>query len=267
MNLSISWQRLLGTAILSASALSLEITLTRLFSLLYFPPYVYFIISVSILGIGMGAALPALRPALAVEKRLTQYCFGASAATLLLLVLAVVGPASVIQMPLFALLALTFACFGLVISSIFTLHSAAGRVLYMADLLGRGCRSAAVDSAAGPIWRAQCGHGRGFRLLSRRRIFRAWPTSAAVDGGSGDMRGGIRRQYGYGFALQVEMTTVIPARSPSLPRWKLAEKSSRAGGMPLPERTCLIPAGANRCAFMWTAGRRPSCQIKRRLRN
>ena len=138
MNLSVAWRRLLGTALLSASALLLEIALTRLFSVLYFPPYVYFIISVSILGIGIGAALPAIRPALAAESRLTLYCLGAAASTSLLLVLSISGPSSLIQLPLFALLALTFACFGLVISSIFSLHPSAGRILYMADLLGAG---------------------------------------------------------------------------------------------------------------------------------
>lgn len=138
MNPSLPRQRLVGTALLSASALLLEISLTRLFSVLYFPPYVYFIISVSILGIGIGAALPALRPALADESRLALYGIGAAASTFALLVLAVAGPASLIPLPLFALLALTFAFFGLAISSIFTQHPAAGRALYMADLLGAG---------------------------------------------------------------------------------------------------------------------------------
>ncbi|MYD09042.1 MAG: class I SAM-dependent methyltransferase [Chloroflexi bacterium] len=138
MNRTLPRQRLVGTALLSASALLLEIALTRLFSLLYFPPYVYFIISVSILGVGIGAALPAIRPALAAEVRLALYAVAAAFATFLLLLLATLAPAASLQIPLFALLALTFACFGLAVSSIFSLHPAAGRVLYMADLLGAG---------------------------------------------------------------------------------------------------------------------------------
>ena len=55
-----------------------------------------------------------------------------------MLLLATLAPASFIQLPLFVLLALTFGCFGLAISSIFTLHPTAGRALYMADLLGAG---------------------------------------------------------------------------------------------------------------------------------
>ena len=42
--------RLIGTAILAGAALLLEIALTRLFSTLYFPPYVFFIISSAIFG-------------------------------------------------------------------------------------------------------------------------------------------------------------------------------------------------------------------------
>ena len=138
MNRTLPRQRLVGTAVLSASALLLEVALTRLFSVLYFPPYVYFIISISILGIGLGAALPAVRPTLASEGRLPLYAIGAAAASLLLLLLATAAPAATIQIPLFALLALTFACFGLAIASIFSLYPAAGRILYMADLLGAG---------------------------------------------------------------------------------------------------------------------------------
>ena len=202
------WRGLLGTAILSASALSLEISLTRLFSLLYFPPYVYFIISVSILGIGIGAALPALRPALATDGWLALYCVGASASTLLLLVLAVVGPASVIQLPLFALLALAFTCFGLVISSIFTLHPAAGRVLYMADLLGAGigallsiplldqfgALNAVIIAAVG-----FCLAGVYFALGRHRLLSMAALGIGAVAFAANTVTG----------ALQVDMTTVI----------------------------------------------------------
>ena len=61
MTLPISPRRLLAAALLSASALCLEIALTRLLSLLYFPPYVFLVISLAILGIGIGAAFPAWR--------------------------------------------------------------------------------------------------------------------------------------------------------------------------------------------------------------
>ncbi len=129
---------LIATAILSASALLLEIALTRLFSVLYFPPYVFFIISFAILGIGLGAALPALRPALANEKRLALYAVGASLSTLLLILVAVFFAAKDLQVLLFILLAVPYAFFGLVISSLFSLNARSSRLLYMSDLVGAG---------------------------------------------------------------------------------------------------------------------------------
>ena len=127
-----------GTGLLAASALALEIALTRLFSALYFPPYVFLIISVAILGIGIGAALPAWRPALRVMRRLPLYCLGGALSTLLLVLLVVLGSADSIQLPLFALLALPYLCFGLALASIFSQYPDASRLLYMSDLLGAG---------------------------------------------------------------------------------------------------------------------------------
>lgn len=131
-------RRLLGTAILSGSALSLEIALTRVFSLLYYPPYVFFIISVAILGIGIGAALPALRPALAQRTRLTLYCGGAALTTLLPLLFIALAGSLDIQIVLFALLVLPYAFFGLTLSCLFMERAESSRVLYMSDLVGAG---------------------------------------------------------------------------------------------------------------------------------
>ncbi|MCY4465223.1 MAG: hypothetical protein OXE46_06775 [Chloroflexi bacterium] len=131
-------RRLLAAALLSASALCLEIALTRLLSLLYFPPYVFLVISVAILGIGIGAALPAWRPQLLHEERLAHYCLFAAASSLFLAVLC--SSALPLRMPalLFAALALPFAWLGLAMSVLFSLHAAHSRLLYMGDLLGAG---------------------------------------------------------------------------------------------------------------------------------
>ena len=137
-------QRLLATAILSASALFLEIVLTRIFSVLYYPPFVFFIISFAILGIGVGAALPALRPAMADERRLVLYAAGATVTTLLLILIAVLGAALDLQIFLFILIILPFMFFGLAISSLFTLHPSASRLLYMGDLVGAGIGAVAA---------------------------------------------------------------------------------------------------------------------------
>jgi len=131
--------RLLGTAILSASALLLEIALTRLFSLIFFPPYVFLIISVAILGIGIGAAAAALRPALAQRIGLALGSLAAALSTILLLLFAVYGAPVEMQILLLILLALPYVCVGLVISSLFSAHASASRLLYMSDLIGAGC--------------------------------------------------------------------------------------------------------------------------------
>jgi len=131
--------RLLGTAILSASALLLEIALTRLFSLIFFPPYVFLILSVAILGIGIGAAATALRPAMARSIGLSLGSLAAALCAILLLLFAVYGRPVDMQILLFVLLALPYACFGLVISLLFSEHAAASRILYMSDLIGAGC--------------------------------------------------------------------------------------------------------------------------------
>ena len=131
-------QRLVGTAVLSASALLLEIVFTRLFSVLFFPPYVFLVISIAIFGIGIGAALPALRPVMAHSNRLALYCCGATLATLLLLLFAVLGASLDLQILLLPMLALPYLLFGLAMSSLFSQDPAASRLLYMSDLLGAG---------------------------------------------------------------------------------------------------------------------------------
>lgn len=132
-------QRLLGTAILSASALLLEIALTRLFSLVFFPPYVFLILSVAILGISIGAAISALRPAMAQRIGLALGSAAAALSAILLLLFVVFGRPVDLQILLLMFMALPYVCFGLVISSLFSAHAQASRVLYMSDLVGAGC--------------------------------------------------------------------------------------------------------------------------------
>ncbi len=143
LNFGANWgelpaQRLLAAAILSASALLLEIALTRLFSLIFFPPYVFLIISVAILGIGIGAAAVALAPVLAQRLGLALGSLAGAWSALLLLLFAVMGSAVDLPILLLILLALPYVAFGLVISSLFKAHSPASRVLYMSDLVGAG---------------------------------------------------------------------------------------------------------------------------------
>ncbi len=138
MSASLSPRHLLAVGLLSASALCLEVALTRLLSLLYFPPYVFLVLSVAIMGIGMGAALPALRQGLLRADRLAYYCLAAAASSLLLAVLC--STRLPLQLPalIFVALALPFLWLGLTLSVLFSLQAAQSRLLYMGDLVGAG---------------------------------------------------------------------------------------------------------------------------------
>lgn len=140
--MSESTRRHLGIALFSGSALLLEIALARLFSTLFFPPYVFFILSIAVLGIALGAALPALKPKLAGSERIALYGGGAALCTVNLALVAVLGAGFPTQISLFLLAALPFAFVGLALSCLFARHSGSSRTLYMSDLLGAGIGAA-----------------------------------------------------------------------------------------------------------------------------
>lgn len=131
-------QRIIGTALLSASALFLEIVLTRLFSVLYFPPYVFLIISFAILGIGLGAAICAIVPRLCQERWLVIYSTGASLSSLVLVIFSVLSASSDYQIVLFILLIIPYMFVGLALSTLFSQYAEATHTLYMGDLIGAG---------------------------------------------------------------------------------------------------------------------------------
>src|SRR5215204_3288768 len=78
--------RNLRLALLSGASLLLELALTRLFSAIYYPPYVFAIISLAILGIGLGAGLAAWRPALRKERYQWIYMLGAGVFSVVVLI-------------------------------------------------------------------------------------------------------------------------------------------------------------------------------------
>ena len=84
----------ISLALLSGSGILLEIALTRLFSTLFFPPYVFAIISVAVLGIGLGAALATARPVWRRPSRIPFY-LAATGYSALILVLTVVWTTSI----------------------------------------------------------------------------------------------------------------------------------------------------------------------------
>jgi hypothetical protein len=108
------------------------------FSTLYFPPYVFAIISTAVLGIGLGAALAAARPAWRQPTR-SPFYLAASGYSCLILLLTTVWTAS-IDWPgvLLALVLLPYLFIGLALATIFSTSPEASPRLYRADLLGAG---------------------------------------------------------------------------------------------------------------------------------
>ena len=130
--------KLLGVALLAAGGLMLEIGLTRLFSTLYYPPYVFVVLSLAVLGIGLGAGVVAWRPALARAGLLPWYVGGAGVAALSVLALLLTWPdlgGGTLQ---FALTALPFLGLGMALSALFSLDAARSPAYYRADLVGAG---------------------------------------------------------------------------------------------------------------------------------
>ena len=129
-------RRNLSLSLLSGASLLLELALTRLFSAVYYPPYVFAILSLAILGIGLGAGAAAWRPALRREAYQGLYTIGAA-------ILAIVIPlAFTLALPLqgmiLVLVALPYFFIGLIFSSMFSRTPERSSSLYMADLVGAG---------------------------------------------------------------------------------------------------------------------------------
>ncbi|MDX1688079.1 MAG: hypothetical protein R3248_08860 [Candidatus Promineifilaceae bacterium] len=124
--------------LLSAAALLLEVALTRLLSTLYYPPYVFVVLSLAVLGIGLGAAAATAHNSLRHRRHAGRYP-AAAALSILLLVLFVAWGASLDLRPLlFLLVTLPFIFVGLTLALLFSASSQASPQLYLADLAGAG---------------------------------------------------------------------------------------------------------------------------------
>lgn len=130
--------RYFGLALLSGTGLLLEIALTQLLSTIYFPPYVFAVLSLAILGIGLGAGLAAWKPNLRQSAYLAHYAIYAAIATVALICYAIWTAPLGIQFTLFALIPVPYLFIGLAISTIFSLQPENSTRLYMADLVGAG---------------------------------------------------------------------------------------------------------------------------------
>lgn len=130
--------RLTSLALLSAGGLFLEICLTRLFSTLFYPPYVFAILSLAIPGIGLGAAVATWRAALRRDERVPLYMALAGHCTLALAMFAVLTASIDFRLPLFVLVVSPYFFVGLALATIFSTAASASPQLYLADLVGAG---------------------------------------------------------------------------------------------------------------------------------
>lgn len=120
----------------SAGALALEITLTRLLATLYYPPLIFAVLSLAVLGIGIGAALATTTPSLRPQIPLWMTLAGASALVLtpVILLLSTVDLLPV----LIASLGVPYVFVGLALTGFFSTYGEESRLLYAYDLVGAG---------------------------------------------------------------------------------------------------------------------------------
>lgn len=152
-----SWRRYLGLALVTASILALQVTFTRIFSIMIWHHFTYLIIGVALLGGGASGTFLAVRAwdAAKLERRLGKLVVAYSLAVLLNL--AIIGSVAIdplrgsqivqtlIGLALyFAGLFTTFFLGGLIVSGVFTLWHKEAHRLYFADMLGAGVATLAI---------------------------------------------------------------------------------------------------------------------------
>ncbi len=154
----ISPLRYLGVALISASVLALQVTLTRIFSIMIWYHFTYLIIGVALLGGGSAGTFLAVRrwEEASIERRLGPLAAGFSASILITLLIltfvpcdplggkAVIVPALVGLFAYFTTLFTTFFLGGLTIAGAFRLWVRDAHRLYSADLLGAGISTVLV---------------------------------------------------------------------------------------------------------------------------
>jgi hypothetical protein len=130
--------RPLAVALLAGAGLFLEVAVTRLFSTLFYPPAVYAVLSLAVLGIGMGAAIASWRSSARRESLAPQYMALASISALLLVIAASIFAAIEPPLHLILLVIAPFSCLGLAVVTLFSNAADDSPRLYRADLLGAG---------------------------------------------------------------------------------------------------------------------------------
>jgi predicted membrane-bound spermidine synthase len=140
---------LLGAiSLISLGGTAVEITLSRVFSVLFFYHYVFAILSIAMLGIGLGAALvhqraKAPKPGRSLLQ--TQTLSLLSSLAVLALALTIVATVSIDGRLLLAVAsAIPYLLLGMALATLFSAWPAASPTLYAADLAGAGLGAAAA---------------------------------------------------------------------------------------------------------------------------
>ncbi len=130
-----------AAALVGAATLVVEISLTRLFSVLLFYHYVFLVLAIAFLGLGLGGVLAALLPDR--RARANQYAAGAASIAALTTVITAVLSARVLppNAPLLhaGLAMLPFLCAGLALPLLLAARPDASGRIYAADLAGAAC--------------------------------------------------------------------------------------------------------------------------------
>jgi hypothetical protein len=142
---------LFGISLIALATLMLQISLTRVFSLLIWYHFAFLAIAIALLGFTGGGLLTQLRPALGhgdVRARLARLCLLFAASTVIALLVAAHLPfeTSVLEnakqlasfIALIAMFLVPFTCAGLVVSLALATHGTSVASLYFADLIGSG---------------------------------------------------------------------------------------------------------------------------------
>ncbi len=139
---------LAGLTLISLAGMALEITLTRVFSVLFFYHYVFAILSIAMLGVGLGAALvyqsgKVSDPGSSLTQAQTLTLLASAA--VLGLALAVVAAVPLDGRLLLAVAAaFPYLLLGMTLATLFAAWPKASPSLYGADLLGAGLGAAAA---------------------------------------------------------------------------------------------------------------------------
>lgn len=142
---------LLAVALTALSVLALQVSLTRVFSLIIWYHFAFLAIAVALLGFTGGGVAVQLRPSLRegdLDARMAKLCLAAAASTVLALLVASRIPfgASVLASPtqfayflaMLAAVTVPFLLAGVVIAAVLSSYGAAAPTLYAADLAGSG---------------------------------------------------------------------------------------------------------------------------------